>query len=230
MKMIEEYRMFRQIKSQERLDYLKRHIQFLSGSDKAIINPLFPQIKYSSNLLENAKSAYDFCNKSHASTIVEIENINQHIDFVISGIQKEIDYRNHKIKIGHIEQRPIISDIRLISVLKEVLFNALKYSPENSIIDIDSQTDSDYFTLRITNDIYGIGIPSYLEESVLYPFIRLSDHDDFYYKEPFSDGLGLTACESVMIHSGGLFRINEIEESGKNRISTQLIFPRTDYV
>jgi len=111
----------------------------------------------------------------------------------------------------------LLLDIDLIFLaLKEIILNALKYSPNNSYIDTFITVIDGYFCLsvknKLKNDLYS-NIPQELQKQLTLPFFRFHPPvEDVHGEEPFSLGLGLTMVEYIANKHNGMFFIRNAKD------------------
>lgn len=123
-----------------------------------------------------------------------------HKDIVISLFEEPILF-DYDLSIN------ILFDEKILHYLfKQLLINALQYSPADSIITIDINIENQKGIFTITDE--GIGIPTNELENIFEPFYCGSNA-----KEKCGDGLGLTIVEkSVRLHQGEICVSSQIEE------------------
>jgi len=87
--------------------------------------------------------------------------------------------------------------LHLEELIDNIISNAVKYSPENSCIEINAETDGDFALISVSDD--GIGMT---DKQISYVF------DEFYKadisRHDFeSSGLGLPICKRIVEKHGG---------------------------
>jgi signal transduction histidine kinase len=101
------------------------------------------------------------------------------------------------------------------TAFEEILTNALKYAPENTIVNITSINAGLHREIMVISDIEknegGVtGIPSEYEEVIYEPFRRLNNfYDERFSSEKIGSGLGLTVCENIALKNEGYIRVRE---------------------
>lgn len=95
--------------------------------------------------------------------------------------------------------------IKLQQVLFNIIGNAIKFSPNNSVIEINANQTSDKISISIKD--YGIGIDKKHHKKIFNKFYQV---EDSLLKTEASTGLGLTIAKKfVELHSGKISIISE---------------------
>ena len=89
-------------------------------------------------------------------------------------------------------------DDRLIQVLVNLLSNAIKYSPENAVIEVLSEEQSDAVKFSVFD--HGRGIPA---DKVGRVFERFEQVEVADAKKKGGTGLGLAICQAIVTEHGG---------------------------
>ncbi len=126
-----------------------------------------------------------------------------------SGEQR-LDLKS-RVADNPIEMRPAL----LERALKNILENALKYSPEDSKVFVELTEDTDRY--RITVQDCGDGIPEDQLEKVTQPFTRL------HGENIEGVGLGLSIAIRAMDDLGGELRLSNAAKGG---LLAELAFPK----
>jgi two-component system phosphate regulon sensor histidine kinase PhoR len=99
----------------------------------------------------------------------------------------------------------------LVQVFRNLLENAIRYSPAGSSITVALQRSEDTATFAITDD--GPGIPLYAQERIFERFYRVEkDRSDV----SGSTGLGLAICRHIILNHGGTIWVKSPPE-GKSK-------------
>jgi signal transduction histidine kinase len=99
---------------------------------------------------------------------------------------------------------------RIRSVVKNVLENAVKYSPKDrKPVEISFEKSAD--TIEIIVQDFGIGISEREQSLVFEPFYRV---DKSRCKETGGYGLGLSLCKKIMTAHGGDLRLTSVLHQG----------------
>lgn len=87
---------------------------------------------------------------------------------------------------------------RLVQVFRNLLENAVKYSPEGETITISCEEGEPLCTFSVQDN--GQGIPSHHQQRIFERFYRIERHRD---RESGSTGLGLAICRHIILNFGG---------------------------
>jgi signal transduction histidine kinase len=98
---------------------------------------------------------------------------------------------------------------RVLIVLRNILGNALKYSPEGAPVEVSARGDG--LGVRITVADRGDGIPEEELERVFEPFYRV---DRSRSRETGGYGLGLHICARIVEAHGGRIVVRNREGGG----------------
>jgi len=133
-------------------------------------------------------------------------NLNQVVQNIINDEQFVADDKSitiHAELADKINAR--VDQLLLASAISNILSNAIKYSPKQSIIDVKLSTDEKGFTLIISDS--GNGVPEQALAHLFTPFYRVNLARD---RNTGGTGLGLAiAKQAVMAHQGEIFAKNK---------------------
>ncbi len=129
----------------------------------------------------------------------ERSDLSQLVQELVSSLRTSIDGRSVEI-LGEPHPAPILADRRLLKVaIKQILDNALKYSPPNSPLTLRVEGGESSIGLEITD--HGPGIPPQEQPRIFQRFYRSPAID----KKIPGSGLGLSiAHRIVQAHRGDL--------------------------
>lgn len=115
--------------------------------------------------------------------------------------------KNVGINTNLSEDFEVFADYQKIQqILYNLVSNAIKYSPENDIVDINVYSNNECFKFAVHDN--GIGIDPKYHGKIFAKFVQL---DSAYTKKESSTGLGLTITkELVELHEGKISVISEI--------------------
>lgn len=171
-------------------------------------------------LIENARSEADRLNRLVGNllnmTRIESGAIKLHIepgdiqDLIGTAIE-QLGKRaeKHQIKVNIPDKFPLVPiDFTLmVQVIVNLLENAIKYSPENSTIEISASTNNTQANLQILDR--GIGIPPNDLARVFDKFYRVQRPESIS-----GTGLGLSICKGIIETHGGQIRAFNREGGG----------------
>jgi signal transduction histidine kinase len=90
---------------------------------------------------------------------------------------------------------------RIIQVLNNLISNAVKFSPNNSKIDIDANLDTDYLIFSVKDN--GKGIPKDRQDKM---FLKFYQVDTSLTRKAGGTGLGLVICKGIVeAHKGKIW-------------------------
>lgn len=112
-----------------------------------------------------------------------------------------------KIEVKLRDDFEVFADYQKIQqILYNLTSNAIKFSPDNDIVEINVYANDECFTIEVHDN--GIGIDPKYHGKIFAKFVQL---DSAYTKKESSTGLGLTITkELVELHEGKISLISEI--------------------
>jgi two-component system sensor histidine kinase KdpD len=136
---------------------------------------------------------------AHIEVHPEISTLQEILVDVIASMQSEVE--DHPVSIQHSQQLPQLAfDKRLMKLaIKQLVDNALKYSPVEKEVQIATRANNGFVNLEITD--FGHGIPAQEQSQIFERFYRSPSVKD---QIPGS-GLGLSIAQSIVkAHNGEL--------------------------
>ena len=134
---------------------------------------------------------------------------------ITSEVGKELwplaSKRSVRIRISH-GPGPLTADVdafRIQQVVRNVLANALRFAPADSVIEVDCRNLADAGSEIVIRD-YGPGIPAGELELIFDPFVQSSRTRD----GSGGTGLGLTICRKIMNAHGGSITAENAQGGG----------------
>ncbi len=130
---------------------------------------------------------------------IELCDIQDLVGCALAAIEQRIDDRKIKVWLSD-DLPPIPMDLVLMTqVLVNLIDNAHKYAPLDSIIEISAVVDGEWLTLEVSD--HGPGVPEHDLKRVF----------DKFYRIPFPEGaggtgLGLSICKGIVEAHGGRIR------------------------
>jgi len=152
------------------------------------------------NLIENALTAAQI-----ESQNIELQNEEFNLSALLNDIVKD---KSAHLKDGH-EIKAEIPDnvfmkgdvLAISSVILNLLENAEKYSPENSIIQLELLERDKHIVIRVKDN--GSGIPDEEKENIFDKFYRIGNEDT---RKTKGTGLGLYIVKNIVaLHNGKVF-------------------------
>lgn len=142
---------------------------------------------------------------------------NQNINVIVSNILQRFDYhlKNKKFTIETSlasEMPEIFADYDAIyEVVMNLIDNAIKYSPNEKYLKIETLVDNDNITLTITD--HGIGIPQPHHKYVFDRFFRVPDGE---IQKVSGSGLGLAIVKQIIEEHHGSIVLNSTFGEGSS--------------
>ena len=128
------------------------------------------------------------------------------------------DKRGVTLTSGKVAARVDVDPERIVQVLINLVFNALKYTPSGGYIKIEPElVASNTLELRIIDS--GCGIPQGMEEAIFEPFKQTKASDSLVKG---GSGLGLFICKSIVERHGGTITASNHAEGAIFRIGIPL--------
>ena len=185
-------RMFEKEGEQQPVQYLSRMDTQLNKLTQLIMNML-DVARLQADGLVFKKETFDFD--------VLVRNI-------VEGIQKTTP--RHTIVIDGLVDREVFGDReRLGQVLRNLVLNAIKYSPRSSIVRVKLSNTPTQVTVQVQD--YGIGIPKHQQAKVFERFYRVYDNNDTTYP---GLGVGLYVAHEIIAQHGGTLSVESVEGQG----------------
>lgn len=129
---------------------------------------------------------------------------------VVDDIKTEWQYRNQQLVIENSCNLPVIVDPKILgNVIRELLLNAVLYSPRNSPIVVHATQQLHHVSISITDN--GCGIKAQDRVRVFGKFVR-GENAHLYH--PNGSGLGLYIARGVVKHIGGSIWIESTAGNG----------------
>ncbi len=147
-------------------------------------------------------------------------NIKEIVEEVIASLRLQIEKYNATIHLTTTGDMHITADrLHLLSVIFNLLDNALKYSKESPIVNVAITDFEKKVVMKIEDK--GIGIPAHYKEKVFEKFFRVPTGDKHNAK---GHGLGLSYVAQVMQKHGGTIELESVEGIGS---TFTLTFPKS---
>jgi signal transduction histidine kinase len=190
-------------------DYTPRRMKSIHQAGKSMLNMVL-------NMLDVQK---------FESAKVELSLSNHYITDVIQNATHQLENVIEQKNIKIIQQVKSELFCRLdfemcVRVIINVVTNAIKYSPSNSEIIIDTQEKGDFVEVVISDQ--GPGIPANILGKIFDKYTQFAPKDSGQVK---STGIGLAFCKMAMEAHGGEIKVTSSEGLGAN---FYLSFPRIE--
>jgi two-component system phosphate regulon sensor histidine kinase PhoR len=146
----------------------------------------------------------------------ESQNVQEVIDHAIDHVHLILEDRQGKITTHFNANRTsvLLNDVHFTNVLVNILDNAIKYSPENPVIDIVTENVNEFVLIKIKDQ--GSGMTKAAQKRIFEKFYREHTGDIHNVK---GHGLGLAYVKRIVEdHNGQVF-----VESEKGKGSTFII-------
>lgn len=121
------------------------------------------------------------------------------------------ELKNHKVEIKDTDEQILIhiDPVLFTQVIQNLLENAVKYTPEGSVVTLSYYIEGNKAILEYKDN--GPGVPTQDHERVLSKFTRLENRD----AKIAGTGLGLAICKAIVeIHAGTIKLKNNLEGQG----------------
>ncbi len=132
--------------------------------------------------------------------IPEKTNIGQMIKETVETMQSSADLKDIKINLEYGDKVPdlIIDQYRIKQVIMNLLDNAIKFSPEESVINLRAKKQEDNFLFEVQD--FGQGIPKGKQDKIFETFYRVDEGINEKFK---GGGIGLAISQGIIIVHGG---------------------------
>ncbi|WP_276504188.1 sensor histidine kinase [Terrimonas pollutisoli] len=140
----------------------------------------------------------------------ELFDLEEVVNEVVASLRLQLEKYNARIVVNTEGNLLIKGDrTHLLSVVFNLLDNALKYSKGNTAIQVDIKEQENVIELKITDN--GIGIPAEYREKIFEKFFRVPTGDTHNAK---GHGLGLSYVAKVIQRHHGSIDVNSHEGLG----------------
>ena len=183
-------------------------IKKVSSGKKDKMEKYFREVEKGGNvLLDLINDLLDLAKLESGKTCFEFQDSDlfKLIDQVIDETHSLISQRNLQVNITRPEAQIIfpLDAVKLMQVIRNLMSNAIKYSPENGVISIHLQEKSGAVTISVTDE--GVGIPESELEAVFDKFAQSSKTKD----GSGGTGLGLSISQEIIeAHKGKIWAEN----------------------
>jgi signal transduction histidine kinase len=179
--------------NKEQVDKIANNSQFELDRLKSLVD----------NLLLAAKV------ESNYRAVFERENINKLIREQVERIQMVHPDVEFRMRLSEKAKMADMDRAGLQSILTNLLENAIKYSPEEKIIEVDTERKEDSICIRIKDQ--GVGLPEDEKSKVFKKFYRIGSEDT---RKTKGTGLGLYIVKQLVNIHGGTISITDNSPKG----------------
>ncbi len=117
-----------------------------------------------------------------------------------------------------VDARVPVSEVDLTTLVKNLVSNAIRYTPAGGRIDLSVQAGEDGATALVVEDT-GPGIPEAEWERVFDPFYRILGNDEV------GSGLGLSIVRAIASRAGAKVALGFADEQSKSGLRVTVVFP-----
>jgi two-component system, OmpR family, phosphate regulon sensor histidine kinase PhoR len=140
----------------------------------------------------------------------EIFDLKEVVNEVVASLRLQIEKYNARVTVEVDGDTNLKGDrLHLLSVVFNLLDNALKYSKGNAAIQVVLKEDADNIIMKVTDN--GIGIPAAYKEKIFEKFFRVPTGDTHNAK---GHGLGLSYIGQVVRQHNGSIAVDSHEGIG----------------
>lgn len=140
----------------------------------------------------------------------ELFNLKDVVDEVVASLRLQLEKHHAQLTVHAEGDTNLKGDrMHMLSVVFNLLDNALKYSKENPVIQLDLKQVGDQLELKVADN--GIGIPAQYKEKVFDKFFRVPAGDTHNAK---GHGLGLSYVAQVVRRHNGTIKVDSREGLG----------------
>lgn len=154
-------------------------------------------------MIENAKKLSKLENQTLDKKKQDIKKI---VSGAIKSLEQEKTKKNQKIILKAKDKFIANVNSLIYDVYENILSNAIKYSPENSTINVKIKQTNDFIDVSVSDE--GKGIPDKYKESIFKRFSRLEKQ---YIK---GTGLGLAIVKTIVDAHNGQVWIEDNPDGG----------------
>lgn len=113
-----------------------------------------------------------------------------------------------------------VNELDMIAVVKNLVDNAIRYTPQRGRVDLSVSATEGRVVLRIRDN--GPGIPLAERDRVFAPFYRALG------SEQIGSGLGLSIVQAIVSHIGAEIRLEFSDEAQQTGLSVAIFMPLAD--
>jgi two-component system, OmpR family, sensor kinase len=107
--------------------------------------------------------------------------------------------------VSELDARLLVQEFDLVSLIKNLVDNAIRYTPDGGKIDLSLTQNQEKLILRIIDN--GCGIPEAERDRVFDPFYRVLGNDET------GSGLGLSIVKAIAVRIGAEIELSSVKEN-----------------
>ena len=154
-----------------------------------------------------------FLEMSQMDATENLEKENLSTETITKSVVKRVNTENHKLEFNF-SVKTVKADRRLLEqILYNLLDNAVRYVPEDRLIEIIWEDDKEFTVLRVKD--YGKGIPAHHQERLFERFYRV---DSARTSSKAGSGIGLSITQQLLEKHGGFIKLISRENEGSEFI------------
>ena len=148
----------------------------------------------------------------HMELNLELTDLNERIDAQVSAVHGIAIDKQITLEIRQADDRPLpkifVDSNHIDKVIRNLLSNALKFSPENSRVDIETRVDKTHVVIRVLDE--GPGVPDEECDSIFDKFTQASSTKS----NAGGTGLGLSISRELVLQHDGSIRMKNRPDGG----------------
>lgn len=193
---------------------LRRYDRYTNDKLREMIGLLRDEAESTFALLENL---FEWSKSQRGALTFQPEwlNLEAVVEDAFDDASNQANTKNIELS-HHLESSRIYADPNMLrTVFRNLLNNAIKFSPEGSMVSVESKADQDMVTIEVTDQ--GVGIPGELRERL---FQIDQDVSRPGTNEEKGNGLGLVVCREFIHKHGGEIRVDPKRKQGTRIVFT----------
>lgn len=121
--------------------------------------------------------------------------------------------------VSDLDAHVLVNEVDLITLVKNLVDNAIRYTPEGGRVDLSVLTTNGVITLVVEDS--GPGIPEAERERVFDPFYRVLGSDEI------GSGLGLSIVQTISARVGAKVSLGFANDQSRSGLRVMVAFPLT---
>jgi signal transduction histidine kinase len=128
---------------------------------------------------------------------------------IVSRYSETANVKNITLLMGETEGEIMADPNRFMQIMSNLVSNAIKFSPNDRFVTINSIVEADKVRLMVTDE--GPGIPAHEQSALFEPFSKLSPRPT---NGESSTGLGLSIVKELVLLHKGKVGVDSVENNG----------------